>query len=50
MKTREPKNSEMLSNNESGKVGYFVAWLLGAPVGLLIVLWLILGDNIFGAG
>lgn len=36
--------------NEQGRVGYFVLWLMGAPVGLLFVLWLLLGNNIFGQG
>jgi hypothetical protein len=36
--------------DETGKIGYLVLWIMGAPVGLLIVLWLILGNNIFGPG
>ncbi len=36
--------------SEEGKVGYLVLYLLGAPVGLLILLWLLLGNNLFGAG
>ena len=36
--------------NESGKIGYLVLYLMGAPVGLLLVVWLLLGNNIFGAG
>ena len=39
-----------LMENESGKVGYFILWLMGAPISLLLVLWLLLGNNIFGAG
>jgi len=39
----------MLSN-ESGKVGYLVLWMMGAPVGLLLLLWLIFGDNLIGSG
>jgi len=35
---------------ESGRIGYLVLYLMGVPVGLLIVLWLILGNNIFGPG
>lgn len=35
---------------EVGRIGYVVLWFLGAPVGLLFVLWLFLGNNIFGAG
>ena len=37
-------------NNENGKVGYLVLWLMGAPAGFLFILWLFLGNNIFGAG
>jgi len=37
-------------NPEAGRVGYFVLWLMGAPVGLLVLLWLVLGNNIFGTG
>jgi len=43
------KIKEIVSN-ESGRIGYFIMYLLGAPVGLLILLWVILGDNIFSAG
>jgi hypothetical protein len=35
---------------ESGRIGYFVLYLLGAPIGLLLLLWVVLGDNIFSAG
>ena len=45
------KNNNALKNNsESGKIGYFVLYLLGAPVGVLILLWAVLGNNIFSAG
>ena len=37
-------------NDESGRVGYLVLYLLGAPVGLLLLLWVLLGDNLIGAG
>lgn len=36
--------------NESGRVGYLVLYLMGVPVGLLLLLWVVLGNNIFGAG
>jgi len=36
--------------SESGKIGYFIMWLMGAPVGLLLVIWVILGNSIFGPG
>lgn len=37
-------------HDENGRVGYLVMWLMGAPVGLLLLLWVLLGNNIFGAG
>jgi hypothetical protein len=36
--------------DESGRVGYLLLYLMGVPVGLLILLWVILGNNIFSAG
>jgi hypothetical protein len=36
--------------NESGRVGYLVLYLMGVPVGLLLLLWVLLGDNLIGAG
>ncbi|MCW5892277.1 MAG: hypothetical protein KIT14_17285 [bacterium] len=35
---------------ESGRVGYLVLYLLGAPVGLLLLLWVLLGNNLIGPG
>jgi hypothetical protein len=37
-------------NNESGRVGYLVLYMMGVPIGLLILLWVLLGNNIFGPG
>lgn len=37
-------------STESGRVGYFILWLMGAPIGLLLLMWIILGNNIFGSG
>jgi hypothetical protein len=37
-------------NDESGRVGYLVLYLMGVPVGLLLLLWVILGNNIFAPG
>lgn len=39
-----------IRKNESGRIGYLILYLMGVPVGLLLVLWLVLGNNIFGAG
>lgn len=36
--------------NEHGRVGYLIMYLMGVPVGLLLLLWVVLGNNIFGAG
>lgn len=35
---------------ESGRVGYLVLWLMGAPVTLLLLLWVIFGNNLIGQG
>ena len=40
----------LMTSNESGRVGYLVLYLLGAPIGLLLLLWVVLGDNLIGAG
>jgi hypothetical protein len=45
------ENQESLrENSESGRIGYLVLYMLGAPVGVLILLWAVLGDNIFSNG
>jgi len=40
----------MNRTKERGRVGYLVLYLLGAPVGLLLVLWVLLGDNLLAPG
>ena len=35
---------------EAGRIGYLVLWLMGAPVGLLLLLWVIFGNNLIGPG
>ena len=40
----------MMRSNESGRVGYLVLYLLGAPIGLLLLLWVILGNNLLTPG
>lgn len=35
---------------QSGRIGYVVLWFLGVPVSLLLLIWLLLGNNIFGTG
>jgi hypothetical protein len=36
--------------DESGRIGYVVLYFLGVPVGVLLLLWALLGDNLLGAG
>ena len=36
--------------NEAGRIGYLVLYFMGAPIGLLLILWVLLGNNIFGPG
>ena len=40
----------MMRSSERGRVGYLVLYLLGAPVGLLLLLWVILGNNLVTPG
>src|SRR5262249_8923985 len=37
-------------DSESGRIGYLVLYLMGVPVGVLILLWVLLGNNIFAPG
>ena len=37
-------------SGESGRIGYLVMYMLGVPGGLLILLWVLVGNNIFGPG
>jgi hypothetical protein len=36
--------------SETGRVGYLVVYLMGVPIGLLLLMYLFLGANIFGPG
>jgi hypothetical protein len=47
---RHMESKKEKPSQEGGKVGYVILWFLGAPVSLLVVMWLFLGNNIFGAG
>jgi len=40
----------MNKRNESGRVGYLVLYLMGVPIGLLLLMWVLLGNNIFSPG
>ena len=35
---------------ENGRVGYLILYFMGVPIGLLLVMWVVLGNNIFGPG
>jgi len=37
-------------SDETGRVGYLVLYLLGTPIGIILLLWVLLGDNLIGAG
>jgi hypothetical protein len=37
-------------DNESGRIGYAVLYFMGVPVGLLILLWVIFGNNLLTPG
>jgi hypothetical protein len=34
----------------SGRIGYLLLYLMGAPVALLLLLWVLLGDNLIAPG
>jgi hypothetical protein len=36
--------------NESGRIGYLVLYFMGVPIGILLLLWVLLGDNLIGRG
>jgi hypothetical protein len=36
--------------DESGRIGYLVLYMLGAPIGLLLLLWVIFGNNLIARG
>jgi hypothetical protein len=37
------KKFSQLVQNQSGRIGYFIAWLLGVPASVLLVIFLIRG-------
>jgi hypothetical protein len=41
MNTQEPNDP----NRQRGKIGYILAWLLGIPIPILIVVFLLRGCN-----
>ena len=36
--------------HESGRIGYLVLYLMGVPIGVLLLLWVLLGNNLIGPG
>ena len=36
--------------NESGRVGYLVLYFMGVPIGLILLLWVIFGNNLLTPG
>lgn len=39
----ENKNLKQIIENETGRIGYVIAWLLGVPASLLFLVFLIRG-------
>jgi len=37
-------------NDESGRVGYLVLYFMGVPIGLILLLWVIFGNNLLTPG
>jgi hypothetical protein len=44
------RNPLRFIEDESGRVGYLVLYVMGVPFGVLVVLWLLFGDNLIGRG
>jgi len=44
------KQKKTERDGESGRVGYLVLYLMGVPVGILILLWVLLGNNLLTPG
>jgi len=36
--------------HESGRIGYLILYLMGVPIGVLLLLWVLLGNNLLGPG
>ena len=37
-------------NNESGRIGYAALYFMGVPIGLIILLWVVFGNNLLTPG
>jgi hypothetical protein len=40
----------LAGRNERGRIGYVVLYLMGVPIGVLLLLWVLLGNNLLGPG
>jgi hypothetical protein len=40
----------LAGRHESGRIGYLVLYLMGVPIGVLLLLWVLLGNNLLGPG
>ena len=36
--------------DQAGRIGYLVLYLMGVPVGVLLLLWVLFGNNLVGPG
>ena len=36
--------------DETGRVGYLVLYFMGVPIGLILLLWVIFGNNLLTPG
>ncbi len=41
--SKERSVTQKIINNQKGKIGYLVAWMLGVPASLLLVIFLLRG-------
>ena len=44
------RNPLQLIEDETGRVGYLVLYMMGVPLGVLALLWFLFGDNLIGRG
>jgi hypothetical protein len=47
---RRAATGEPQHTGEAGRIGYLVLYLMGVPVGVLLLLWVLFGNNLLGAG
>ena len=41
--TREKRSLKKILNDQTGAIGYVLAWLMGVPASVLLVIWTIRG-------